>query len=71
MVEIQWVPLSVRGSKVALRVGFMTGLPRSARHDERSESVDLRLSMCHSSLGVELRRIVGTTGAVGAVKQPA
>ena len=43
MVAIQWVALSVRGSKAALRVGFMTGLPRSARNDERSESVDLCL----------------------------
>ena len=42
-VAIQWVALSVRGSKAALRVGFMTGLPRSARNDERSESVDLCL----------------------------
>ena len=63
--------LSVGGSKAALRGGFMTGLPPSARHDARSERVELRLRRCHSSLGVELRSIVGTTGAVGAVKQPA
>ena len=49
-VAIQWACLSVRGSKMALRAGFMTGLPRSARNDERGESVQLRLSKCHSCL---------------------
>ena len=47
-MAIQWASLSVRGSKRALRAGFMTGLPRAARHDERGESVQLRLSKCHS-----------------------
>ena len=42
-VAIQWVSLSVRDSKAALRAGFMTGLPRSARNDARSDRVDLRL----------------------------
>ena len=42
-VAIQWVALSVRGSKAALRVGFVTGLPRSARYDEQSESMESRL----------------------------
>ena len=43
-VAIQWASLSVRGSRTALRAGFMTGLPRSARNDERGEGVQLRLS---------------------------
>ena len=48
-MAIHWASLSVRGSKTALRAGFMTGLPRSARNDERGESVQLRLSKCHST----------------------
>ena len=47
---IQWVSQSVRASKAALRAGFMTGLPRSARNDERSDCVEVRLSKCHSGL---------------------
>ena len=49
-VAIQWISLSVRNSKTALRAGFMTGLLRAARNDARSESVELRLSNCHSCL---------------------
>ena len=37
---IQWAYQSVSRSKATLRAGFMTGLPRFARNDERSESVE-------------------------------
>ena len=45
---IQGLSRALLGFKVALRAGFMTGLPRSARNDERGESMQLRLSKCHS-----------------------
>ena len=41
---IQWVSLSVRGSKAALRAGFMTGLLRSARNDEPVKRLNSLLS---------------------------